>query len=247
MVVKGAKLTLEHRRKISVALKNSEKCSKSARERALRNKDWVPPMKGHNYDHGKGDVCRKCGEIHKHHMSGKPLTTSQKLKVSQGLKNSKLLRNSINAHYEEKAKRFLRRLYGLPEEAEFSPATLYAHKFARNVLVNGEARAGFISSGSPRTPPVWVKNNESENDLIELTDTISLLEESPIICDTSKHKWTVARENEQYCLTEIVCESCGLVFIESLLIHNGHNGDSRSEDSTRGYRARRWLKEGMAS
>jgi len=242
---KGSKLSPYHRRRIREGMKNSQKFQEAIR---LRNKNWIPPMKGHNYDHGKGDVCRKCGEIHKHSQQGKPLTLAQKLKVSQGLKNSKLLRNSINAHYEEKTKRFLRARYHLPGKVEFSPATLYAHKFARNVLINGEARTGFISSGSPMTPPQWMKNNETEfDDLVELLDTIRSEEETPMICNGEGHEWIIARENKQYCSTEIVCERCGLVFIESLLIHNGHNGDSKSEDSARGYRARRWLKGEMAS
>ena len=28
-------------------------------------------MRGHNYDHNKGDVCKKCGKVHIHHLSGK--------------------------------------------------------------------------------------------------------------------------------------------------------------------------------
>ena len=208
---------------------------------------WVPPFKGHNYEHGKGDVCRKCGKIHINPTLDKRFTDAQRLKVSIGLKKSKP-RERAQAYYEEKTKRFLRALYHLPEKVEFSPATLYAHKFARNVLINGEARTGFISSGSPMTPPQWMKSNETEfDDLVELLDTIRSEEETPMICNGAGHEWIIARENKQYCSTEIVCESCGLVFIESLFVHNGHNGDSRLEDSARGYRARRWLKQRMAS
>ena len=60
-----------------------------------------------------------------------------------------------------------------------------------------------------------------------------------MIC-SSRHKWTIARENRWYCMTEIVCEKCGLVFVVNLS-HNGHNGHLRTAE-TPGYRARDWRK-----
>lgn len=56
------------------------------------------------------------------------------------------------------------------------------------------------------------------------------------------HDWTIARRNLIYCLTEIVCANCGLVY-NSLLVYNEHNGHFKEKESeTPGYRAREWRK-----
>ena len=61
-----------------------------------------------------------------------------------------------------------------------------------------------------------------------------------MICSYTRHKWTIARENKQYCLTEIACEVCGLVYNTSLT-QNGHNGHLRTAGYP-GYRAERLHK-----
>lgn len=45
----GVKLSLEHRRKIGEALKGSKP---------------TVGFSGHNFDHGKGVICQKCGKLH---------------------------------------------------------------------------------------------------------------------------------------------------------------------------------------
>ena len=42
-------------------------------------------MKGHNYDHGKGDVCKKCGKIHIHTFLNKKVTKEEQEKKTQAL------------------------------------------------------------------------------------------------------------------------------------------------------------------
>ena len=60
-----------------------------------------------------------------------------------------------------------------------------------------------------------------------------------MICNGDNlHDWTIARRNLIYCLTEIVCANCGLVY-NSLLAYNEHNGHFKEkEPETPGYRAR---------
>ena len=61
-----------------------------------------------------------------------------------------------------------------------------------------------------------------------------------MLCSGNVHAWKIARENRYYCMTEIVCEKCGLVFVVNLS-HNGHNGNLRTAGYP-GYRAERLHK-----
>lgn len=56
------------------------------------------------------------------------------------------------------------------------------------------------------------------------------------------HDWTIARRNLIYCLTEIVCANCGLVYELQSPNGNGYSRPLKEELETPGYRARNWRK-----
>ena len=58
-MLKGRTLSPEHRRRIGEGVKNSKKY-----RQGMKNRKLINPFEGHNYEHGKGDVCKKCGKIH---------------------------------------------------------------------------------------------------------------------------------------------------------------------------------------
>lgn len=71
---KGIPKSAESRQKLSISAKsfyNSDAGKKIQRERASKS------FAGHNYEHGKGDVCKKCGNIHINPNIGKTLTSEQ--------------------------------------------------------------------------------------------------------------------------------------------------------------------------
>jgi hypothetical protein len=43
-------------------------------------------IRGHNYDHGKGDICQKCGKVHIDGFRGKKHTDETKKKMSRKLR-----------------------------------------------------------------------------------------------------------------------------------------------------------------
>lgn len=157
---KGRHFTAEHKRNLSIGIKNSKKFQEG-RRKAKKVRYWA----GHNYG---PEICRKCGKIHKHPWKGKhhsektrrKMSLSQKgriISLKQRLKQSKTLRQSKKSREMyakkrekaiEKCKVALRKAYNIPEEASFIPATMREHKFARKVLIEGKRAPGLVSGWS---------------------------------------------------------------------------------------------------
>lgn len=47
-------------------------------------------MRGHNWDHGRGDICKKCGKLHVHPFQNRKHTEEHNRKNSEAHKNKKL-------------------------------------------------------------------------------------------------------------------------------------------------------------
>ena len=92
------------------------------------------------------------------HRKGKHLPILHRLNIAFGLRKSKIFHGRVREYHEEKVKRFLRRLYDLPEDVQFSPASKYEHIFARMVLIEGGAAYGFITHSRLRERPDWIKS-----------------------------------------------------------------------------------------
>jgi hypothetical protein len=60
-------------------------------------------MKGHNFDHCKGDICKKCGKIHLNPMQGKHHSIRTRFQISK----THYMNLGINKRQVDKAARFI--------------------------------------------------------------------------------------------------------------------------------------------
>ena len=144
-------------------------------------------------------------------MKGRHLTSEQRLRKSFAMRNSVKFQEAMRRRDEEK----VRKLHNIPEDVKFIHARAYEHNFARKILIGGVPSPGFVTQSSLRSHGEWIKNSREENiELVKLSDVIlSIKEEIEMICNGDDlHDWTIARRNLIYCLTEIVCANCGLVY-----------------------------------
>lgn len=98
------------------------------------------------------------------HRKGKHLPLSHRLNIARGMRNSGKFRESIRKYHEEKVKAFLRKLYDIPEDLVFFPASRYDHEFARFVLIEKRFSMGFVHIRL-REHPEWVKTNANESEI----------------------------------------------------------------------------------
>lgn len=114
--LKGRKKSPEHYAKIVAMNKSPEK----RRRISQKLKGRVSPMKGYRY------------------------TPLQRIQKCFAMRKSEKFHEAIRRRDEEKIKEFLRKLYRIPEEVVFFPASKYDHKFARFVLIEGKYSFGFV-------------------------------------------------------------------------------------------------------
>ena len=104
-----------------------------------------------------------CGEAKR----GKKLPPSHVLNITLG----------IRKYFRNRTKETVRKLHNLPKTAEFIPARVYDHFFARKILIEGHECSGLIVQSSLPIQPEWIENNRNDNaQLIELSDTIRELQ-----------------------------------------------------------------------
>lgn len=123
---------------------------------AMRNRIWTSEMRANMSKAMKGRPS---------HRKGKYLLFSHRLNIARGLRESEIFRESIRMYHEGKVKDFLRKLYDIPKNVVFFPASRYEHEFARFVLIEGYASGGFITYSGLRERSEWEKSNANESEI----------------------------------------------------------------------------------
>jgi hypothetical protein len=99
------------------------------------------------------------------HRKGKIMSLQYCLNIRQGMKESKIFKARVHEYHESKVENFLRRLYSIPEDVIFYPASKREHRFARTVLIEGRDSFGFITCSGLREKQESEQNDEGESDI----------------------------------------------------------------------------------
>lgn len=105
------------------------------------------------------------------HRRGKQLPTVHCLNIARGLRKSEIFKDRVKQYHESKVEDFLRRLYDIPQDVVFYPASKREHRFARTVLIEERVSFGFITCSGLRERKEWEQNDEGESENSYISET----------------------------------------------------------------------------
>jgi len=143
------KWTLEQRRKLSEVLKGRVFSPEHLAKIVACNKS--PEKRRQLSEQFKGRPS---------HRKGQHLSISHRINIVRGLRKSKIFPKVVKEFHEKAVKDFLRKLYNLPKDAKFVPASKYDHVFARKVLIEETSHRSFVHVRL-RECPEWITSDSN--------------------------------------------------------------------------------------